>query len=122
MVCACGLTGDCMKDSLDAHAVTIHDGTKWVVRRITPRESERLQGFPDDWTSLVGCDVDAVTEKVAASLHYSDEEKESLRRKVRRWSRNNYDAPRYKACGNSFPVTVVRWIGERIQEVDALDS
>lgn len=122
MACAYGLTGDCMKDSLDAHAVTIHDGTKWVVRRITPRESERLQGFPDDWTSLVGCDVDAVTEKVAASLHYSDEEKESLRRKVRRWSRNNYDAPRYKACGNSFPVTVVRWIGERIQEVDALDS
>ena len=111
-----------MPDTLDDYAVTTHDGTRWVVRRITPRESERLQGFPDDWTSLVGCDVDAVTERVAASLHCSDEEREALRRKVARWSRKDYDAPRYKACGNSMAVPVMRWIGERIQEVDALDS
>lgn len=30
------------------------------------------------------------------------------------------DAPRYCAIGNSFPTTVVRWIGERIQRVDRL--
>lgn len=111
-----------MPDSLDDYAVTIHDGTRWVVRRITPRECERLQGFPDDHTSLIGCDVDAVTEKVAASLHYSDEERDALRKKVERWSRHDYDTPRYKACGNAMAVPVMRWIGERIQEVDALDS
>lgn len=54
------------------------------VRRLTPRECERLQGFPDDWT-LVPC-----RNKPAA------------------------DGPRYKAIGNSMAVPVMRWIGRRI--------
>ena len=92
--------------------------SRYIVRRLTPRETERLQGFPDDWTDLTGCDVDAVTEKVAASLLYSDEEKERLRRRVRKWSQSCPDGARYKCTGNSFAVPVVRWIGERIQMVD----
>lgn len=54
------------------------------VRRLTPRECERLQGFPDDYTAIM------YRGKPAA------------------------DGPRYKAIGNSFPVPVIRWIGERI--------
>jgi DNA (cytosine-5)-methyltransferase 1 len=55
------------------------------VRRLTPRECERLQGFPDDYT--------LVPHRGSLAS----------------------DAPRYKALGNSWPVPVVRWIGERIQ-------
>jgi DNA (cytosine-5)-methyltransferase 1 len=62
------------------------------VRRLTPRECERLQGFPDDHTLIL------VRGKPAA------------------------DGPRYKALGNSFAVNVVRWIGERIQFVDSIQG
>lgn len=61
-----------------------------AVRRLTPRECERLQGFPDDYTLVPH------RGKPAA------------------------DGPRYKALGNSFAVPVMRWIGERIAAVEAL--
>jgi DNA (cytosine-5)-methyltransferase 1 len=60
------------------------------VRRLTPRECERLQGFPDDYTLIPH------RGKPAA------------------------DGPRYKALGNSMAVPVMRWIGERIQMVEEL--
>jgi DNA (cytosine-5)-methyltransferase 1 len=60
------------------------------VRRLTPRECERLQGFPDDFTSIPW-------RKAAAA--------------------DCPDGPRYKALGNSMAVPVMRWIGERIQGV-----
>jgi DNA (cytosine-5)-methyltransferase 1 len=61
-----------------------------AVRRLTPRECERLQGFPDDYTLV------PYRGKPAA------------------------DGPRYKALGNSMAVPVMRWIGERIAQVAAL--
>jgi len=61
-----------------------------AVRRLTPRECERLQGFPDDYTLAPN------RGKPMA------------------------DGPRYKALGNSMAVPVMRWIGERIAAVDAL--
>ncbi|WP_048707451.1 DNA cytosine methyltransferase [Microvirga massiliensis] len=64
--------------------------TRWIVRRLTPRECERLQGFPDDWTL-----VPYTRGKLAA------------------------DSPRYKALGNSMAVPVMRWIGERIASLVA---
>lgn len=54
------------------------------VRRLTPRECERLQGFPDDWT--------LVPYRGGAAK----------------------DGPRYKAIGNSMAVNCMRWIGRRI--------
>lgn len=68
------------------HAV----GTHSAVRRLTPRECERLQGFPDDYTLVPH------RNKPAA------------------------DGQRYKALGNSMAVPVMRWIGKRIAMVDAL--
>jgi DNA (cytosine-5)-methyltransferase 1 len=56
-----------------------------AVRRLTPVECERLQGFPDGYTNIPW-------RKAAESP----------------------DGPRYKALGNSWAVPVVRWIGERI--------
>ena len=58
-----------------------------TVRRLTPRECERLQGFPDDWTRI--------------PWRGASEE-------------DCPDGPRYKACGNSMAVPVMRWIGKRI--------
>ena len=63
-----------------------------AVRRLTPVECERLQGFPDNWSRI--------------SWKGKPEE-------------DCPDGPRYKACGNSMAVPVMRWIGERIKEVDA---
>lgn len=69
-----------------------------VVRRLTPRECERLQGFPDDYTLV------PVRNRKAADgtlmVH-----------------RMSSDGPRYRALGNSMAVPVMRWIGRRIQEV-----
>jgi len=60
------------------------------VRRLTPRECERLQGFPDDYTLI------PYRGKPAA------------------------DGPRYKALGNSMAVPVMRWIGDRIQLAESV--
>lgn len=57
------------------------------VRRLTPVECERLQGFPDNYTAIPW------RNKPAAECP---------------------DGPRYKALGNSWAVPVVRWIGRRI--------
>lgn len=56
-----------------------------AVRRLTPVECERLQGFPDGYTNI--------------SWRKASEAP---------------DGPRYKALGNSWAVPVVRWIGRRI--------
>lgn len=57
-----------------------------TVRRLTPTECERLQGFPDGWTDIP----------------YKGKE-------------HPPDGPRYKALGNSMAVPVMKCIGERIQ-------
>jgi len=64
-----------------------------AVRRLTPRECERLQGFPDDWTLIPW------RNKPASECP---------------------DGPRYKSLGNSWAVNCARWIGERIEAVEAI--
>ncbi len=61
-----------------------------AVRRLTPRECERLQGFPDDYTQIPWRGKDA---------------------------KNCPDGPRYKVIGNSMAVPVMHWIGHRINQV-----
>jgi DNA (cytosine-5)-methyltransferase 1 len=62
----------------------------WRVRRLTPTECERLQGFPDGYTDIP-------------------------------WRNKEHspDGPRYKALGNSMAVNAMRWIGRRIEMVEA---
>lgn len=74
--------------SPDSGPSAVTDG--YVVRRLMPVECERLQGFPDGWTRVP----------------YRGKPAEECP-----------DTPRYKALGNSMAVPVMRWIGERIQEV-----
>ncbi|MFA7098270.1 MAG: DNA cytosine methyltransferase [Gammaproteobacteria bacterium] len=73
--------------------------TQGDVRRLTPRECERLMGFPDDYT-LVPLPLKGRQTRV-------------------RWAS---DSARYKALGNSWAVPVVRWIGERIEQVHEIAS
>ena len=85
------------------------------VRRLTPRECERLQGFPDDYTLIPGkavrqAEADMLAYLLAARPDLSDAQ--ALRLAA--------DGPRYKALGNSWAVPCARWIGERIAAVDAL--
>jgi DNA (cytosine-5)-methyltransferase 1 len=74
-----------------------HESTTYVaqtamqVRRLTPVECERLQGFPDGYTNIPW-----------------------------RKSPESPDGPRYKALGNSMAVPVMAWIGNRIKQVSEL--
>ncbi|RYC10156.1 DNA cytosine methyltransferase [Ciceribacter ferrooxidans] len=85
-----GYSDDGSVQTLSAHQ-TPAIAHPWAVRRLTPRECERLQGFPDDFT-----DVPWNGKKHAA------------------------DGPRYKALGNSMAVNVMRWIGRRIDLMEKL--
>lgn len=71
----------------------MQESSGMLVRRLTPLECERLQGFPDDWTRVP----------------YRGKSAEECP-----------DGPRYAALGNSMAVPVIRWLGERIALVDAL--
>lgn len=78
--------------TLEARAEVQAVASSYAVRRLTPRECERLQGFPDDFTLI------PVGKNMAA------------------------DGPRYRALGNSMAVNVMRWIGTRIQMVDEIEK
>jgi len=87
-------------DSVSEHITPTLDKSKTpavaqasAVRRLTPTECERLQGFPDNYTQIP----------------YRNKPAE-----------NCPDGPRYKAMGNSMAVPVMRWIGERIQMVEEI--
>lgn len=82
-----------------------------AVRRITPRECERLQGFPDNHT-LVPYGRQIRPEKMDR-----DFAKYLMRGGILTFEEccgRAADGPRYKAIGNSMAVPVMRWIGERI--------
>ena len=79
--------------SLRCAAGGVFDNTvmqQMAVRRLTPVECERLQGFPDNYTAIPW------RKKPATECP---------------------DGPRYKALGNSWAVPVVRWIGQRIKKI-----
>lgn len=88
--------GDTTPKALENKALTLRASqggegfgvaTHSVVRKLTPMECERLQGFPDNWTKVP----------------YRNKPAEQCP-----------DSPRYKAIGNSMAVPVMRWIGERL--------
>jgi DNA (cytosine-5)-methyltransferase 1 len=86
------------------------------VRRLTPLECERLQGFPDGYTALT--DYPAWRD---LDEHESPEELAEAGYQVRRtkkgvWRVNDPDGPRYKALGNSMAVDVMRWLGGRLKD------
>lgn len=95
-----------------------HDGVMQMdmqVRRLTPVECERLQGFPGNYTNIPWTEYQRI-QKRAAKEGVSFEAELRKRGKVLRGQDLPAcpDGPRYKALGNSWAVPNVRWIGERI--------
>lgn len=72
----------------DSETETLIPFAQMSVRRLTPTECERLQGFPDGYTAIP------------------------------RKGKTAADGPRYKALGNSMAVNVIRWLGRRIELVN----
>jgi DNA (cytosine-5)-methyltransferase 1 len=88
----------------------------WIaVRRLTPRECERLQGFPDDWTL-----VPNYTQKIRADEIEEVAAYLGIPLDVARRLGATADGPRYRAIGNSMAVPVMAWIGARIDHVDSV--
>jgi DNA (cytosine-5)-methyltransferase 1 len=84
------------------------------VRRLTPRECERLQGFPDDHTLI------EYGRKISPEKMDRDFAKYLMRGGKLTFEEccgRAADGPRYKAIGNSMAVPVMRWIGARIDKV-----
>ncbi|UTO82732.1 Dam family site-specific DNA-(adenine-N6)-methyltransferase (plasmid) [Escherichia coli] len=90
----------------EAPIVLLGDGR---IRRLTPVECERLQGFPDGHTLIPTEKRKKVNSDELAYLHnhYPDLSEEEAAMLAA-------DGPRYKAIGNSMAIPVMRWIGERI--------
>lgn len=86
---------------------------RMAVRRLTPRECERLQGFPDDHT-LVPFGRVIRPEKLGAD--YAKYLMRGGRLGFEECCRAAADGPRYKAIGNSMAVPVMRWIMTRIAQ------
>ena len=87
---AYGMGGGHVPFLLEDGHLALMSGKQNYIRRLTPLECERLQGFPDNWTQIVW------RGKPAEQCP---------------------DSPRYKAIGNSMAVPVMRWIGERIKRI-----
>jgi len=77
-----------LRPSVQSHHAQTFIAQTMAVRRLTPVECERLQGFPDNYTNIPWRKKDEAP-----------------------------DGPRYKAMGNSMAVPVMKWIGQRIEEM-----
>ncbi len=92
----CTLTGDHQSRVTDYTSLATSNLT---VRRLTPKECERLQGFPDDWTS----------ERAEVALEGN--EWKATGKVVKQ-----VDGHRYRQLGNAVTVNVAEWLGERLSE------
>ena len=79
-----------MRSGIERDVVSIHTHAYYIVRRLTPLECERLQGYPDGWTDI-GEWVDSNGKK-----------------------RQTSDAARYKALGNSIALPPWKWVLKRL--------
>ena len=97
----------------------IHDHGALVatqVRRLTPVECERLQGFPDDYTNIPWTEYQRIQKQAAKSGTSFEAELKKRGKVLNNSVKECPDGPRYKALGNSWAVPVVSWIGRRIAE------
>ncbi len=106
--------------------VIVQELIDWIVRRLTPRECERLQGYPDDWTVLpkindmseadylffrdVFCTYRAINGKRVKKLPT----KEQI---IKWYNKLDKDSPRYRALGNSLAIPCALRVLDGIAEV-----
>ena len=93
-------------------SAVVYKFIKWIVRRLTPLECERLQGYPDDWTKLPKIN-DMTEEEFSFFLQIFLLDKAARGKKTRaptkaslvKWyNKLDCDGNRYKMCGNSLAI------------------
>lgn len=84
------------RSGMEREVAFIRTGLRWIVRRLTPTECERLQGFPDGWT-----DIGEWHDSTTGQGYWTDTK--GKRHKTA-------DSPRYKALGNSIALPQWWWI------------
>jgi DNA (cytosine-5)-methyltransferase 1 len=85
------------------------------VRRLTPREMERLQGFPDGYTLIPREKAQRLEADMLA--YYRRQLPHATEAELRQLAA---DGPRAKALGNSMACNVMAWLGRRLLLVDAI--
>jgi site-specific DNA-cytosine methylase len=111
---------------------------RYIVRRLTPTECERLMGLPDGWTIPSNLKITEELVEEFRKIHdnfntimaeYEGEAppKPKTANQVRKWLEKIAhpdtcpDAPRYKGCGNGMCTNQVRWIFTRLLVSDGID-
>lgn len=111
---------------------------KYIVRRLTPTETERLMGLPDGWTipkNLVITDelveefrtIHDNFKRIMAEYEIKPIPKQTSANQVRKWLEKITnpetcpDAPRYKGCGNGWATNQPRWILTRLLVQEGID-
>lgn len=109
------LSADADKGDQEA-VVMASDEIRSAVRRLTPRECERLQGFPDDYTLIdwpAPTDVVRIAKIAKDVLAYFGRAGYLAARLIS--AAIHPDGPRFKALGNSWPVPVFEWLSARVE-------
>ena len=113
---------------------------RYIVRRLTPKEAERLMGLPDGYTIPAGLDPNdpaLVAEfqrihdtfgAIMAEYEHVKPPKPKTAAQVQKWlakitnPETCPDSPRYKACGNGWATNQPRWILCRLLAADGVDQ
>lgn len=99
---------------------------EWIVRRLTPRECERLQGYPDDWTVLPKIsDMSEADYLFFRDVFCTDRaingkpvKKPPTKEQIIKWyNKLDKDSPRYRALGNSLAIPCALRVLDGIAEV-----
>lgn len=112
-----------------AYEMTFKDFFEWVVRRLTPKECERLQGYPDFWTVL--CKIDNMTDEeyeffkdaylLDKRINRKTVKNIPAREQLVHWyNKLDCDGTRYAQLGNSLAIPcalrVIGYIADYIRE------
>lgn len=118
-------------NTADRHAVAYN----WCVRRLTPKECERLQGYPDDWTVLKP--IDHMTDEEYAfykSVYLTDKQIKGVtvknpptKEQLIKWhNKLDVDGARYKQLGNSLAIPcalrVIGYIADHVRSTTVPDG
>jgi len=105
---------------------TLHTGASraWVaplpygaVRRLTPLECERLQGFPDGWTAVLEDRAKPTTREEALYLMAQVYRSTGVLLSMKDARYVLSDSQRYKQMGNAVSVPVARWIAHNLRTI-----
>ncbi len=118
--------------SAAAYEINMDDFVEWIIRRLTPLECERLQGYPDNWTVLRKIEQMSDEEfefwkkayKISKEINGVKVKKEPTRQQLVKWyNKLDVDGTRYKQMGNSLAIPcalrVIGYIADYIREGEA---